>query len=83
VARVITDTCTKDRLCVAVCPADCIHPTKDEPVFKEAPQLFVDPAACIDCGACDSVCPTNSVFSLDDVPPKKARFAKLNRAHYT
>ena len=81
-AYVITDTCTKDELCVEACPVDCIHPKKDEPGFDEAAQLFVDPVACIDCGACVPVCPTNSVFALDDVPPEQVRFAELNAAHY-
>ena len=51
-AYVITDSCIKDSLCVDVCPTDCIHPKQDEPGFEEATQLFVDPAECIDCGAC-------------------------------
>ncbi len=81
-AYVITDSCTKDELCVDACPVDCIHPKKDEPGFEEASQLFVDPVACIDCGACVPVCPTNSMFALEDVPPEQARFAELNAAHY-
>jgi len=81
-AYVITDTCTKDELCVDACPVDCIHPKKDEPGFEEAPQLYVDPVACIDCGACVPVCPTNSMFALEDVPPEQVRFTELNAAHY-
>lgn len=33
-AYVITDTCTKDELCVEACPVDCIHPKKDEPRLR-------------------------------------------------
>jgi ferredoxin len=51
-AYVITDNCIKDALCVDVCPTDCIHPKKDEPDFEAATQMFIDPAGCIDCGAC-------------------------------
>ena len=40
-AYVITDTCTKDELCVQACPVDCIHPKQDEAGFAEAPQLYV------------------------------------------
>ena len=61
-AYVITDTCTKDELCVEACPTDCIHPKKDEEGFEAATQLYVDPDGCIDCGACVPVCPTNSIF---------------------
>lgn len=34
-AYVITDTCSKDELCVKACPVDCIHPTKGESDFDE------------------------------------------------
>jgi len=81
-ARVITDTCIKDELCAEACPLGCIHPTRDEPGFAEARQLYVDPEACVDCGVCTVVCPTNSVFDLQDVPPKLARAAKRNAARY-
>ena len=47
-AYVITDTCTKDELCVEACPTDCIHPKKDEEGFEAATQLYVDPDGCID-----------------------------------
>ncbi len=81
-AYIITDTCTKDELCVQACPVDCIHPKQDEPGFAEAPQLYVSPDECIDCGACVPVCPTNSVFPVDEAPPEFAHFAAINAAHY-
>ena len=42
----------------------------------------VNPAECIDCGACIPVCPTNSIYTLDELPVESARFAELNAAHY-
>ena len=81
-AYVITDTCTKDELCVQACPVDCIHPKQDEGDFASAPQLYVNPNDCIDCGACVPVCPTNSVFAVDDVPADLSRFIDLNAQHY-
>jgi ferredoxin len=81
-AYVIVDTCTKDELCVEACPVDCIHPKKDEPNFEEHPQLFIDPEACIDCGACIPVCPTNSIFTLDELPAESQQFAGTNAAYY-
>jgi ferredoxin len=56
-AYVITDTCTKDEHCIETCPVNCIPPTKDEADFATVPQLYVNPADCIDCGACIPVCP--------------------------
>ena len=81
-AYVITDTCTKDELCVEACPVDCIHPKKDEAAFAEAPQLYVNPVDCIDCGACVPVCPTNPMFALDELPAESASFAEVNAAHF-
>jgi ferredoxin--NADP+ reductase len=42
----------------------------------------VNPGECIDCGACIPVCPTNSIFTLEELPVESARFAELNAAHY-
>jgi NAD-dependent dihydropyrimidine dehydrogenase PreA subunit len=81
-AYVITDTCTKDELCVEACPVNCIHPTKDEPDFEQVKQLFVNPDDCIDCGACIPVCPTSSVYSVDELPPELGHFVQENANHY-
>jgi ferredoxin--NADP+ reductase len=45
-------------------------------------QLYVDPATCIDCGACVPVCPTNSIFVDSDLPEELAEFAGVNAAYY-
>lgn len=81
-AYVITDTCTKDALCVDACPVDCIHPKQDEPGFDSTPSLFVNPNDCIDCGACVPVCPTSSMFPIDDLPADLKHFADKNAAFY-
>ena len=81
---VITDKCAsaKDMSCVAVCPVDCIHPTPGEDGFAEAVQLFVDPEACIDCRACEEVCPVDAIVSEDDLEEDDRRFIAINAAHY-
>jgi ferredoxin len=81
-AYVITDACIKDALCVDVCPTDCIHPKTDESAFDAATQLFVDPAECIDCGACLPICTSESIMALDDVPEDKKDFIERNAAYY-
>ena len=81
-AYVITGTCTKDELCVEACPVDCIHPKKEEDDFEAAPHLYVNPADCIDCGACVPVCPVSAIFALDDLPEKWADFAQKNAAFF-
>jgi len=60
----ITDPCldTKDKSCVEVCPVDCIH--EDEAAGDR--MLYIDPEECIDCGACEPVCPVTAIFAEDD-----------------
>jgi NAD-dependent dihydropyrimidine dehydrogenase PreA subunit len=77
-AHVITDACTKLTLCVDVCPNDCIHPTKTETAFATATQLYIDPAECLDCGACVSVCTANAIFPSEELPDDKKNFAAKN-----
>jgi len=81
---VITEKCigTKDTSCVDVCPVDCIHPKKDEAGHAEAEQLFIDPATCIDCGACEPACPVTAIFPLDQVPEASKAYIEKNAAHY-
>jgi len=71
-AYVIVDTCKKDNLCSDSCPNDAIHPTKDEPTWEAAPQIYINPVECLDCGACVAECPSDSIFSADEVPADKA-----------
>ena len=65
-----------------VCPVDCIHPRKDEAGFSDAEQLYIDPAECIDCGACVPVCPVTAIFALEDLPEKWAHFTQKNADYY-
>ncbi len=79
---IITDACTKDANCVAVCPVDCIHPKEDEPDFETATQLYVNPDECIDCGACPTECVSDALFAEDDLPAEANRFIEINKAYF-
>jgi len=83
-AYVIAEPCvsTKDTACVDVCPCDCIHPRKDEGGFSTAPQLYIDPDECIDCGACSPVCPVSAIFPIEDLPKQWKSFAEINAQWY-
>ena len=83
-SHIIAQPCigTKDTACVAVCPVDCIHPTKDEPTFAEAEMLYIDPDTCIDCGLCVDECPVKAIFPQEDLPAEWAAFIEKNTEYY-
>jgi NAD-dependent dihydropyrimidine dehydrogenase PreA subunit len=70
----ITEPCigVKDASCVDVCPVDCIHTTAEDQ------QYYINPEVCIDCAACESVCPVTAIFFEDDVPEQWKRYTPLN-----
>jgi NAD-dependent dihydropyrimidine dehydrogenase PreA subunit len=76
---VITDPCIDvlDKSCVEVCPVDCIH--HEEGVDRK---LYIDPDECIDCGACEPVCPVTAIFAEDDVPESQAEYTELDAKWY-
>ena len=82
-AFVITQACCSDAMCAAVCPAGCIHPTPDDPNFRHAEMLYIDPSRCIDCAACVEVCPVDAIHSEDELPPDLAMYASINGDYFT
>ncbi len=81
-AYIICEPCinVKDRACVEACPVDCIHPREDEDQGEI--MLYIHPDECIDCGACEPVCPVNAIFFEDDVPEQWKHFIEMNRDYY-
>lgn len=77
-AYVITEACigVKDASCVDVCPVDCIHSTDADG------QYYIDPDQCIDCAACETVCPVSAIFFEADVPADQRQFIEKNRAYF-
>ncbi|MDN5898488.1 MAG: 4Fe-4S binding protein [Brachybacterium sp.] len=67
---VITNSCIghKDASCHEVCPVDAIAPNPYGPEFGDHDQLFIDAAVCIDCGACEPVCPVGAIYNEYDLP---------------
>ncbi|MGW3989946.1 FAD-dependent oxidoreductase [Streptomyces sp. NPDC004830] len=78
----ITQTCCADATCVAVCPVNCIHPTPQERAFGSTEILYVDPRACIDCGACADACPVDAVFPVDRLTGPQKAYADINAAYF-
>jgi NAD-dependent dihydropyrimidine dehydrogenase PreA subunit len=62
VTYVIAQPCVdlKDLACVEACPVDCIYEGKR--------MLYIHPDECVDCGACEPVCPVEAIFYEDDTP---------------
>ncbi|MGW0737454.1 ferredoxin [Streptomyces sp. NPDC002851] len=66
---VIAQPCTdvKDKSCVEECPVDCIYEGRS--------LLYIHPDECVDCGACEPVCPVEAIFYEDDLPQDWAPYA--------
>ncbi|MGH9869155.1 MAG: 4Fe-4S dicluster domain-containing protein [Candidatus Polarisedimenticolia bacterium] len=70
----------KDTACVAVCPVDCFYVPKQS--SEDLPDmLYISPAECIDCGACEPECPVEAIYPKDALPEKWEPFVKINYAY--
>ncbi|MBU6242942.1 MAG: ferredoxin family protein [Acidobacteria bacterium] len=69
---IIAEPCVdiKDKSCIEECPVDCI--------YEGDRMLYIQPDECVDCGACEPVCPVEAIFYEDDVPEKWKDFHKAN-----
>jgi NAD-dependent dihydropyrimidine dehydrogenase PreA subunit len=72
---VIAEPCVDvmDRACVDECPVDCI--------YEGGRSLYIHPDECIDCGACEPVCPVEAIFYEDDLPDRWADY-QVDNAHF-
>lgn len=75
-AFVITSTCNGEKSadCVEVCPVDCIVEGKD--------MYYIDPNLCIDCGACEAVCPVDAIYIEDEIPKEEFEYIAINRKFF-
>jgi NAD-dependent dihydropyrimidine dehydrogenase PreA subunit len=67
---VIAEPCIDimDRSCMEECPVDCI--------YEGARKLYIHPTECIDCGACEPVCPVEAIAPELDVSPDHQSFVE-------
>jgi NAD-dependent dihydropyrimidine dehydrogenase PreA subunit len=63
----------KDRACVEERPVDCI--------YEGGRSLYIHPDECVDCGACEPVCPVEAIYYEDDLPDQWREYAADN-AHF-
>ena len=40
--------------------------------------LYIQPDECVDCGACEPVCPVEAIYYEDDVPEQWKDYTKVN-----
>ena|SRR5690606_18115970 len=73
---VIGEPCVdvKDRACVEECPVDCI--------YEGGRSLYIHPDECVDCGACEPVCPVEAICYEDDLPEPLKPYAADNAAFF-
>lgn len=64
----------KDRACVAECPVDCI--------YEGERSLYIHPDECVDCGACEPVCPVEAIYYEDDLPEQWSGYLADNAAFF-
>lgn len=63
-----------DRSCVEECPVDCI--------YEGARALYIHPDECVDCGACEPVCPVEAIYYEDDLPAEQQQHLGDNAAFF-
>jgi NAD-dependent dihydropyrimidine dehydrogenase PreA subunit len=64
-----------DRTCIEECPVDCI--------YEGARALYIHPDECVDCGACEPVCPVEAIYYEDDLPADQGPFLADNARFFT
>jgi NAD-dependent dihydropyrimidine dehydrogenase PreA subunit len=69
---VIGEACidVMDLSCVDECPVDCI--------YEGGRSLYIHPDECVDCGACEPVCPVEAIYYEDDLPADQEPFRDDN-----
>jgi NAD-dependent dihydropyrimidine dehydrogenase PreA subunit len=72
VTYVIAEPCVDvlDKACIEECPVDCI--------YEGNRMLYIHPDECVDCGACEPVCPVEAIFYEDDVPEQWKDYTNAN-----
>ena len=69
---VIAEPCVDvlDKSCIDECPVDCI--------YEGGRMLYIHPDECIDCAACEPVCPVEAIYFEDDVPEEWSDYTRAN-----
>jgi NAD-dependent dihydropyrimidine dehydrogenase PreA subunit len=77
VPYVIASGCidVNDKSCVEECPVDCI--------YEGERKSYINPKECIDCGACEPVCPVEAISQDRRVAEEDEQFVEDNQTFFT
>ena len=64
-----------DKSCIEECPVDCI--------YEGDRKLYINPGECIDCGACEPVCPESAIYVDWKAPAGMSGFVGDNAQFFT
>jgi NAD-dependent dihydropyrimidine dehydrogenase PreA subunit len=64
-----------DKSCMEECPVDCI--------YEGDRKLYINPIECIDCGACEPVCPVEAITQDRRVPDEQQAFVADNARFFS
>ena len=75
-AYVIAGPCidVNDRACMDECPVDCI--------YEGDRKSYINPKECIDCGACEPVCPVEAIMQDRKVDEDNTVFIQDSRVFF-
>jgi ferredoxin len=64
-----------DKSCIEECPVDCI--------YEGERKMYINPKECIDCGACEAVCPVSAITSDLRIADEDVPWRDDNAAFFT
>ncbi|MDK1386500.1 ferredoxin family protein [Sinorhizobium sp. 8-89] len=70
--HVVTENCDACRFtdCVTVCPVSCFH--------GDDTRIYIDPDACVDCGACVPACPVSAISEAGELTEDQQIWVSIN-----
>jgi NAD-dependent dihydropyrimidine dehydrogenase PreA subunit len=73
---VVTEACvdTKDKSCIQVCPVDCL--------YEGERMMYINADQCINCGACEAVCPVSAIRFDDELDGDDEKFLAINEEFF-
>lgn len=52
-------------------------------IYEGERSLYIHPEECIDCGACEPVCPVEAIYFHEDLPDAWTDYARANAEFFT